>query len=91
MVWIFRILPSIQTLSDLIRASQEIKVECISTLGEVFQRLGQLVVQKKDSIDFQLRIIIFFKDCLNKIEQFSEIILNCDVIGMIGNIMLHSG
>ena len=60
-------------------------------LEEVFQRLGQLVVQKKDSREFQIRIIIFFKDCLNKIDQFNEIILNCDVIGMIGNIMLHSG
>lgn len=78
-------------LSDLIRSSKEINVECIPTLGEVFQRLGQMVIQKKDSIDFQLRIIIFFKDCLNKLAQFSEIILNCDVIGMIGNIMLHSG
>ena len=77
-------------LSDLIRTSQEISIECVSTLGEVFQRLGQLVVQKKDSIEFQIRIITFFKDCLNKINQFNEIILNCDVIGMIGNIMLHS-
>ena len=81
----------IQILGDLIRTSQEINIECTPTLGEVFQRLGQLVVQKKDSIEFQIRIIVFFKDCLNKIDQFNEIILNCDVIGMIGNIMLHSG
>ena len=81
----------VQILGDLIRTSQEINIECTLTLGEVFQRLGQLVVQKKDSIEFQIRIILFFKDCLNKIDQFNEIILNCDVIGMIGNIMLHSG
>ena len=81
----------IQILGDLIITSREINIECSPMLEEVFQRLGQLVVQKKDSIEFQIRIILFFKDCLNKIDQFNEIILNCDVIGMIGNIMLHSG